>query len=90
MGRHGEAVLDDALVDDLAKLLLANDEVDLGVEHLLGVAAVHEAQILGDALVEEQAAHGGAHQLVADNAVHLRLPADQDGHVELQLALVVG
>lgn len=27
---------------------------------------------------------------MADNAVHLRLPADQDGHVELQLALVVG
>ena len=89
-GGHGEAVLGDALVDDLAQLLLAGDEVDLGVEHGLGIGAVHEAQVLGDALVEDQAAHGGAHQLVALLAVHLHGAADQDGHVEVQLALVVG
>ena len=49
----------------------AVDEVDLGIEEVLGIGPVHKAQILGDAVVEDQAAHGGADQLGAGLALHL-------------------
>ena len=88
--RLGEAVVEDALVDDLTQLLLAADEVDLGLEALLRVLPVDEAQVLGDALVEDQAAHGGAHQLMALLPVHGGAHPHQDGDVELQLPFVVG
>ena len=90
LGGLGKAVADDALVDDLTQLLLAADEVDLRVEAGFGVLAVHKAQVLGDALVEDQAADRRPHQLGALLAVHGGGHADQDGHVQLQLALVVG
>ena len=89
-GGDGETVLGDALVNDLAQLLLAGDEVDLRFKHGLGIAAIHEAQVLGDPLVEDKTAHGGAHQLVTDFAVHLAVAANQNGHMQLQLALVIG
>ena len=63
LGGHGEAVLVDGAVHDLAQLLLAAGEADLVVAGVLGVGAVHEAQVLGDGLVEDDAADGGLHQL---------------------------
>ncbi len=90
LGGAGKAVLGDTAVHNLAQLLLAAHEVDLRLEDLLGVGAVHEIQILRNALVKEQAAHGGAHQLMAHLTADFRKAADQDGLVELQDALGVG
>ncbi len=89
-GGDGEAVLGDALVDDLAQLLLANHEVDLGLEHVLGVAAVHKAQVLGHSLVVDEAAHGGLHQLVAHLTVDLPVHTHLDGGVESDDTGIVG
>ena len=89
-GGGGEAVFADALVDNFAQLLLAHHKVDLGIEHGLGIGAVHKAQVLGDGLVVNQAAHGGGDQLVAHLAVHLAVETDLDGGVEGDQAGVVG
>ncbi len=80
-GGDGEAVLGDALVDDLAQLLFAGDEIDLRLKHGLGVAAVHEAQVLGDGLVKigGQAAHRGLHQLVHVQRITRRPPPGRGG-----------
>ena len=59
----------------LPSCFLPTTKLISGSEHGLGIAAVHEAQVLGNGLVEDQAAHGGVHQLVADHAV----PASLDG-----------
>ena len=51
------AVLFDALVNDLAELLLANEEIDLKLEDVLRVGAVNKAKILRNRAVEDHAAH---------------------------------
>ena len=88
--RLGKAMAEDTLVNDFAQLLFAADEVDLRLKAAVGVISVHKAQVLGNALVENQAAHGGADQLVARFPVHRGGHPHQDGHVKLQLSLVIG
>ena len=80
----------DALVDDLAKHLLAHNLVDLQIEHGLRVGAVHEAQVLGDGLVVDHAAHRGGDQLVPHLAVHLPEHPDLNGGVEGDNPGVIG
>ena len=44
----GGAVNLDALVDDLAQLLLAHQEIDLELEAVVRIGTIHKAQILRD------------------------------------------
>ena len=90
LGGHGKAVLVDGAVHDLAQLLLAAGEGDLVVAHVGRVRAVHEAQVLGDVLVEDDAAGGGLHHGGVLHAVHGQGPAHQDGAVGPDDVLVVG
>ena len=79
---HLGAVDGDAAVDDLAQRLFGDQEADLEVEHMLGVAAVHIAQVLRDGLVEDDAADGGVHHLAQRLAVHLAGAAHLDGRLQ--------
>ena len=87
---HGEAVLVDGAVHDLAQLLLAAGESDLVVAGVGGIGPVHEAQVLGDVLVEDDAAGGGLHHGGALHPVHGQRPAHADGAVGPDDAVVVG
>ena len=69
----------DALVDDDAEFLLANKEADLKVEQMRGIAAVHEAEVLRDRLVEDQAADRRRDDAVLHHAVDLLAVAHADG-----------
>ena len=72
----------DAVLDDLAQLLFAHQEVDLELQGVLGGGAVHIAQVLGDGAVEDHAAHGGLHQAGDGLAVEFRGAADPDFGVQ--------
>ena len=80
----------DAAVDDLAKLLLADLEADLMVEHMLRIGAVDVAEILRDGFVEDDAADRGADHAVQYLAVHLSGHAHEDRRVQADIAVVVG
>ena len=56
LGGNVEAVYADTLVNDLAKLLLAAGEHDLKIKLLGRIRAVNKAEVLRDALVEDQTA----------------------------------
>ena len=90
LGGDGKAVLADTLVDDLAQLLLANQEGDLQVELVAGNRAVHKAQILGNGLVVDQAAHGGIDDPVLGLSVDFLAVADADGGMEADGTVGVG
>ena len=83
------------MVDDLAQQLLAARLGDLVVEELVGgravlVEALHEAQILRDVAVEDDAACGGAHHMADLLAVQLLGDAHPHGLVDADNVLVVG
>ena len=80
----------DALVDDLAQLLLADKEADLQIELMAGDGAVNKAQILRDRLVVDQTADGGVDDAVAHLAVDLLAVAHPDGSVQPHSAGSVG
>ena len=90
LGGDGEAVAADALVDDLAQLLLADKEADLQIELMAGDGAVNEAQILRDRLVVDQTADGGVDDAVAHLAVDLLAVAHPDRRVQTHGAGSVG
>ena len=87
---HGKAVLPDGAVNDLAQLLLAAGHVDLVVANVVGVAAVHKAQILWDIVVEDDAPGGDVHDLAVLHTLIHKLPADLDGGVDADDMVVVG
>ena len=57
---------------------------------MLRVFPVHEAQVLGDVLVEDDPARGDLHQLLIAHALVLEAPADLDGGVDAHHAVVIG
>ena len=89
-GGDGEAVNPDTLVDDLAQLLLADQEVNFQVEGMGRIAAVYEAQILGDRLIVNQAAHGGVDHLITHLPVHFLAVAHQDRRMQTDGTVGVG
>jgi len=90
LGSHGETVLVDGAVHDLAQLLLAAGEGDLVVADVLGITAVHEAQILRNVLVEDDPAGGAGHHAGNAFAVDLQRPAYQNGAVGTDGPVIVG
>ena len=90
LGSHGETVLVDGAVHDLAQLLLAAGEGDLVVADVLGITAVHEAQILRNVLVEDDPAGGAGHHAGNAFAVDLQRPAHQNGAVGTDGPVIVG
>ena len=90
LGGDGEAVTADALVDDDAEFLLADEEADLKVEQMRGIAAVHEAEVLRDRLVEDQAADRRRDDAVLHHAVDLLAVAHADGRMQADAAVSIG
>ena len=67
----------DAALDNLAQGLLGYQEIHFQIELVFRLGAIHEAQILGNGIVEDQAADGGVNQ-----------PADVAfGHPDLDLGV---
>ena len=89
LGGDVEAVNADALVDDLAELLLATGEHDLEIELLGRVRAVYEAEVLRNALVEDQAARSSVYDRRLHLAIDLLGQTDLDRRVDADNALVV-
>ena len=83
-------MLVDGAVYDLAQLLLAAGEGDLVVADVLGITAVHEAQILRNVLVEDDPAGGAGHHAGNAFAVDLQRPAYQNGAVGTDGPVIVG
>ena len=90
LGGNGKAVLVDGLVDDLAQLLLAAGLGNLVIADVSGIAAVHEAQILRNVVVEDDAARGDLHQTGVLLALVFAGHAHQNGAVRTDDAFVVG
>ena len=87
---HGEAVLVDGAVYDLAQLLLAAGEGHLIVADVGGIGPVHKAQVLRDVLVEDDTAWGGLYHSGVADAVHGHGAAHADGAVGPNHMVVVG
>ena len=87
---HGEAVLVDGAVYDLAQLLLAAGEGHLIVADVGGIGPVHKAQVLRDVLVEDDTAGGGLYHSGVADAVHGHGAAHADGAVGPNHMVVVG
>ena len=68
----------DALVNDLAELLLAHEEINLQLEAVLRIGAIDKAEILRDRAVKDHSAHGGIDQAIYLLAVHHGLAAHFD------------
>ena len=80
----------DTGVDDVAELLLTDEEVDLELEEILFRTAVNKAQILRDRAVEDDLTDGGIDDTVLDDAVDLSLTAYADLRVQGDDAGLVG
>ena len=83
-------MLADALVDDLAQLLLANQEADLQVELMAGNGAVYKAQVLGDGLIVDQAANGGIDDAVLHVPINFLAVAHPDGGMQTDGTVCIG
>ena len=83
------AVLFDALVDDLAELLLTDEEIDLKLEDVLRVGAVNKAKILRDRAVEDHAAHRRIDKARICLAVVLHGSSDLDLGVQRDIFCVI-
>ena len=82
-------MLFDALVDDLAELLLADEEIDLKLEDVLRVGAVNKAEILRDRAVEDHAAHRCIDKARICLAVVLHGSSDLDLGVQRDIFCVI-
>ena len=85
---HGEAVLVDGAVYDLAQLLLAAGEGHLIVADVGGIGPVHKAQVLRDVLVEDDTAGGGLYHsgvLTPSTVMVRRTPMGQWGPITWSL-----
>ena len=60
------------------------------VEGVLRVSAVHIAQVLGNGLVENDAAHGGGDDFLGLHAVNGLGDPQTDGGVQAHIALIIG
>ena len=81
----------DAAVDDIAELLLADLEADLMVKGVLRIASVDIAEILGDRLVEDDAADGASTMTLDFSAPSKALGnTDEDRRMQADVALAVG
>ena len=89
LGGVGGAVHLDAAVDDAGQLFFIYFKVDLVVEHGLGVAAIHKAEILRNGPVEDDTADGGGHHAFDNLAVHLFGAAHLNARVQTDHAGVV-
>ena len=90
LGGNGEAVGTDAAVNNVAQLLFADLEADFIVEHVLGIGSVHIAQILGDGLVVDDAAHRGVDDAGFFHTVDGLCHTQADGSMQPHNALVIG
>ena len=76
------AVAGHAAGDDLGQGLFGHAEADLVLQPVLGIGTIHIAQILGNGIVEDDAASGGIHQTGALHAVNGHGAAHLDGCVQ--------
>ena len=95
LGGHGEAVLLDGAVHDLAQELLAADLGDLVVKEFIGgsavlIEALHKAQILGNIAVEDDAPSGTPNHMADLFPVQLLLYTDPNGLVYADDVLIIG
>ena len=89
-GGDRHAVRAVAALDDPGQLLLADDFVDLQLEHVVDRLALLPAHVLRDGLVEDHAADGGLHHLLVFLALPGALQADMALGLEGQFARGVG
>ena len=76
----------EALVHDAGQLLLADQFVDLQLEHVVEAFALHEAQVLRQRVVEDQPAEGGIDELAARFFPEGAGDPDLDGGLQGNLA----
>ena len=80
----------DAAVDDLAQFLFVDEEIHLEQETVLRNGAVHITKVLGDGLVENDAAHCGVDDSAALCAVDLHGTAHPDLGLQRDNAFLIG
>ena len=86
--RAGEAVHVDDFLENLLALLLLDEEVNLGLQLVLRLGAIHEAEVLRNNLIEEDASRGSLLNFRALFAVRALL-READLNLGLQCDLVV-
>ena len=82
LGTLAGAVAGHAAGDDLGQGLFGHAEADLVLQPVLGIGTIHIAQVLGNGIVEDDAAGGGIHQTGALHAVNGHGAAHLDGRVQ--------
>ena len=89
--RAGEAVHVDDLLENLLALLLLDEEVNLGLQRILRLRAIHKAEILRDDFIEENASGRAVLHFREHGAVrHLLREADLNLGLERNLVVRVG
>lgn len=73
----------------LPQLLLTHQEVHLQAKLLARHRAVHKPQVLGNGLVEDQAAHGGVVEAVLHLPVHFLAIPDPNGGMQAHISIAV-
>ena len=84
---NGDTVDLDAVVNDLAELLLLDDESNLEIQHLIRVAAVDITEVLRNLPVEDESAERGIDQLGILHAIDSLLHTDANRRMQTELTV---
>ena len=90
LGCHGNAVHANALLDDLAQLLLLYNKADLRYKLILRIGTIHKTQVLRHRGVKDHTTDGRLNQVLVHFPVHFLGEADQALGVQAQRAFLVG